>query len=222
MTRSSSEAKNKFSRRNLLKGAAAGGAVVATQGDRRISHRVGAEYQGRDAGSCRRLVRRDQGDRRPGEQGPRLQDRDAGHHRRRAAQPLADPAEHHRHQQHRQHQAALSRGQGGARADPGGEIQAVGRDGAALHQGRVSQRQDGLDAGPGADRGDVLRRQGRQEARRQADRVPDHDPDDLQCRHARHPARPGRRPRQGHELEGPARSEVQGQDGAGRLCRRSA
>ena len=42
--------------------------------------------------------------------------------------------------------------------------------------------------------GAVLRGGRRQEARRQADRVPDHDPDDLQRRHARHPAGPGRRP----------------------------
>ena len=187
-------------------------------GGHRISHRLGAKYQGRHAGPCRRLVRRDQGDRRPGEQRSRLQGRHAGDHRRRAAQPLADPAEHHRHQQHRQHQAALSGRQGRAGVDPGRQIQAVGRDRAALHQGQLSQRQDGLDPGPLADRGDVLRGRRRQEARVQADRVPDHDPDHLQRRHARHPARPGRRQGQGRELEGPARSQIQGQDRAGRLC----
>ena len=173
MTRKFSGTTNKLNRRRLLKGAAAGGAVVATEAIGGFPTVWAQNIKDVTLVACRRLLCGDQGDRRAGQQGPGLQDRDAGHHRRRPAQPLADAAEHHRHQQHRQHQAALPRGQGRAGADPGRQIQAVGRDRAALHQGRVSRRQDGLDAGPGADRGDVLRRQGRQEARRQADRVSD-------------------------------------------------
>ena len=56
----------------------------------------------------------------------------------------------------------------------------------------------------------------------QADRVPDLRADDLQRRHAGHSSRPDRRPRQDHELDRPAQSRVQGQDGPGRLSRRSA
>ena len=49
----------------------------------------------------------------------------------------------------------------------------------------------------------------RQDLRQGPDRLDDADPDHLQRRHARHPARPGRPADQ--QLEGPGRSRVQGQ-----------
>ena len=187
--------------------------------DRWLSHRLGAEHQGHHLGRGRRLLRRDQGDRRSGLQGPGLQLRDAGRHRRRADQPLHHAAQHHRREQHRRHQDGLSRGQGGAEADPGVEVQAVGRHRAAVHEERLSLRAVGVEPGFVAVQVHVLRRRGGQEARGQADRVPDFRADDLQCRHARHSSRPDRRPRQDHELEGLSRSQVQGQDRPGRLSR---
>ena len=81
MTRKSSGTTNKLNRRRLLKGAAAGGAVVATEAiggfptvwaqtakDVTLVHAGGSYAAIKEIGE-------------QAEQGPRLQDRDAGHHR---------------------------------------------------------------------------------------------------------------------------------------------
>ena len=180
----------RINRRLLLKGAAAGGAIAATEAVTGFPT-VWAQNQGHHAGPCRRLVFGDQRDRRSGDQGPRLHGRDAGDHRRRAAQPLADPAEHHRHQQHRRHIAALlSSARASLQPIPVEQVQVVGQDGAALHQGRVSRTAGGLDPGPSRPSrcSSTSPADGKKFAA-QADRVADRDPDHVQRRHARHPAR---------------------------------
>jgi len=126
MTRSSSETNNKINRRNLLKAAAAGGAFAATQGiggfptvwaqntkDVTLVH-AGGSY----------AAIKEIGDQASKELGFKIVMQAITDDVQ--LQPLADPADHHRHQQHRQHQAAVSPGQGGGRADPGGEVQALG------------------------------------------------------------------------------------------------
>ena len=140
MTRSSSETKNKFSRRNLLKGAAAGGAVAATEGVggfptvwAQNTKDVTLVHAGGSYAAIKEI----------GEQASK----DLGF--KIVMQAITDDVQLNRSLTQPttidinnidSTKLPYLAGQGRDRADPGGEIQAVGRDGAALHQGQLSQR----------------------------------------------------------------------------------
>jgi hypothetical protein len=74
------------------------------------------------------------------------------------------------------------------------EDQGIRQDHAGLHQGRVAERQEDRRPGHRAQEGDVPRRRALHEFSADADRMDDADPDRLQRRHARHPARPDQAP----------------------------
>ena len=144
-----------------------------------------------------------------GERGSRLHGRDA-ERQRRARQPRRDAADHRRHRRPRILGGAETVP---ARRDAGVELakdRELGQDRAALPQGKVSRRPRRLAPGHAALRSAVCRERTRRDRRRSV-RSRDRDAEDLQCRHARHPARSI-----GREIEswsGAVQSGIQGQDG---------
>ena len=199
----------KLSRRTLLKGAAAvAGAAAGSDAITRLPDHLGAGDQGHRAAPCRRVLFGGEGDRRPGGQGSRLQGDDAEPRHLGRDQPLHHPAEHGRYRRSRG-LAGQARRQ--ARRDPGHrgqEDQGVRQHPADLHQGRDRRPQD---SAPGhlALRGDVYRKAGFDRSARRRHRMGDLPAAGLQRRLDRLPPRSGR-PR-GDRVEGPDRSQVQGQ-----------
>ena len=134
-----------------------GGSRGRVGGDTGLPDDLGAEHQGRGAAPCRAAGHRDPDDRRAGDQGSRLHRADAGTENadllnrflsQSSAIDCADVSIVFMQIPGRPRRAA---------DDPGRQGQGLGQDDPAVHQGRLSRRPRGLEAGRGALHG-ALRR----------------------------------------------------------------
>ena len=154
-----------MSRRGILKGGAAiAGAARRVRRHYRLPHHLGAEHQGHRAAPRRPAGHRDPRHRRAGEQGPRLHRADAGVGKRRPAEPLPVAVQRDRLRRHQPGLHALSDRPQHPAGHPAGEVQVLGQDHPAVHQGRIPGRPQGAAAGHHADDDPVRHR--RRRARR--------------------------------------------------------
>ena len=188
----------------------------------RRHHRLSLCPLGRAEGAALSRHRGERGRRHLQEVPGRHRHQDRIHHRdhRRRHQARHHPAELVRRARHRIFLAEEAGAVGQHPCARRQEDQGIRQDHAGLHQGRVARRQEDRRPGHGALEGALSRRRELQDLLDDADRIRDADPDRLQCRHARHPARPDQAPDQ---LVGrTAQPRIQGQGLDPQHSRRSA
>ena len=176
-----------------------------------LSDDLGARRQGRDVGPCRAAGCRHSANRQAGHQGPRLYNPHAGDGERRSVEPLSVAIQRDRRRGCQHCLYEVRRRPQCPAGYSSQQIQVLGPDDPALHQGRLSGRPQGVDPRSRSVQCALRDRSGRAEILQRSERLAHRHPDDHQCRYARHSARSGRAA--DFQLGRPDQPRVQGQGG---------